>query len=404
MSSTSFSFALPLALTFSLLGFGCGPTTIDGTDGWSGTIDTLSSGEVAVRNIDKPLWAPEEGWRIVEEMRLGSDTGDDAILFGSIRSFDVDAQGRVYALDSQSEEIHVFDSDGAFVRTVGSEGAGPGEFEGASAVDVSSTGEIWVMEMQKGRLSILDSGGNYQRTEKVNSVGWDYWNYPGGFDRMGRYNALVLTFDEEDAKVWLARFDQSFAPLDTIALPESPVKSERFELVSDGGSTTSISVPFQGSFDWRFSSRGNFWTLLTRTYELAEITAGGKVLRRVIKEFEPLPVTNADLEVTLESLRWFTNQGGKVDLSRIPRTKPVTTSFFCDDAGNLWVMRVAATPEDVGRLFDLFTPEGYFLGEIRLPFSLESDPEPIVRDGLLYGISTDEQGAEIIVRARIEQP
>ena len=404
MPSTTPIATVLLVLTCLLLVLGCDSARFNASDGWSGTIDTLSSGEIVVWNADKPLWAPDEGWQIVEEMRFGSDTGDDAILFGSIRSFDVDAQGRVYALDNQSQEIHIFGPDGVWVRTVGKRGPGPGEFEGAAAVDVNRTGEIWVMEMQKGQLSILDSTGNYQRTEQINSTGWDYWPYPGGFDQLGRYNAFVLSFEDENTSELLARFNQSFAPLDTIALPVSPVKTERFEVVNEGGGSIRTSIPFQGSFNWRFSSSGNFWTLLTRPYELAEITADGKVLRRITKEFEPLPVTSADMKAAREDLTWFTNQGGKVDESRIPRTKPVVSSFFGDDEGNLWVRRVETTPEDEESLFDVFGAEGHFLGEVRFPFSLRTNLEPIVRDGLLYGTTTDDLGADLIVRARIVKP
>lgn len=381
--------------------FGCDSARFDTSDGWSGTVDTLSSGEIVVRNTDEPLWAPDEGWQIVEEMRYGSDTGDDAIFFGSIRSFDVDVQGRLYVLDNQSQEIHVFGPDGVWVRTVGTRGAGPGEFENAAAVDLSRTGEIWVMEMQKGQLTILDSTGNYQRTERVNTTGWDFWPYPGGFDQLGRYNALVLS-SEADPTELLARFDQSFAPLDTVAFPVSPLKIERFEAVTDGGSM-STNVPFQGSFSWRFSSSGNFWTLLTRPYELAEIAPDGRVLRRVTREFELIPVTVADMQTARERLTWFTNQGGKIDESRIPRTKPVVSAFFSDDDGNLWVRRIETTPEAQGSLFDVFSAEGYFLGEVQFPFSLESNA-PIVRDGLLYGTITDDVGADLIVRARIVKP
>ncbi len=395
------TFRATVLLVCSFLAFGCGSARPDASDGWSGTTDSLSSGEIVVHNSDAPLWAPEYSWQIQEEMRLGSDTGEDAILFGSIRSFDVDMQGQVYVLDDQSQEIHVFGPDGMLIRTVGREGAGPGEFERAAAVDVSRTGEIWVMQMQKGQLTILDSEGSYRRTEQINSTGWDFWPYPGGFDLLGRYNAFVLSYENENTIRLLARFDQSFAPLDTIALPESPLEIERFEVENEDGGQISTSIPFQGSFTWRFSSSGNFWTLLTRPYELAEITADGRILRRVTKEFEPIPVTSADMEAARERLTWFTNQGGKVDESRIPRTRPVVNSFFSDDEGNLWVSQVGTTPENQGRIFDLFTGEGYFLGEVHFPFSLDLNPEPIVRDGLLYGMTSDELGAELIVRARI---
>ena len=260
--------------------------------------------------------------------------------------------------------------------------------------------------MQKGRLTFLDSSGNYLNEARIGSSGWSSFPYPGGMDLLGRYNAAVVVEVMDDYDLALARFDQDFVPLDTIPIPESAEPHEQFELITADGGVMGMGIPFQGSLVWRFSPSGHFWTLLTNKYELAEITASGETLRRVTLDHEPIPVTLADLEEVRESenLSWFTRQGGKIDWSRIPDTKPVTSSFFCDDEGNLWVRRLTESPEDEGYLFDLFDVDGRFQGAIRLPFSLESNPEPIVRNGLLYGITTDELGAENIVRAQIGKP
>ena len=391
-------------LGLTLLFIGCAPTDPDIADGWSGTIDTLTSGEVVVHNEGTPLWSPEEAWQVVEEFRIGSDTGEDAIIFGTIRSFDVDADGQIYVLDDQSQEIHVFDGDGTYVRTAGTQGPGPGEFENAGAVDISPNGEILVMEMPKGRLTVLGSDGLYRRMVHINSTGWHYSTYPGGMDRTGRYNGAVLVGTDEDSKLMLARFDESFAPLDTVAYPESPVEYDYYELILEGGGSVRAGIPFQGSLEWRFSLGGNFWTLYTGTYELTEVTADGTVLRRIRMKFEPIPVTAQDKAELRPSFQWFTDQGGKVDLSRIPNTRPVVSSFFSDDRGNLWVKRVALSPDDADRLFDVFDAEGRFLGGLNLPFGLRSDPEPVVRSGILYGISEDEDGSSVVVIARVVTP
>ena len=87
-----------------------------------------------------------------------------------------------------------------------------------------------------------------------------------------------------------------------------------------------------------------------------------------------------------EEFLLFINLGGIVDWTRILDAKPAVVSFFSDDEGNLCVKRKAAMPGDEGRFFDLF------------------DPEPIVRDGMLYGVTTDEHGAPNVIRARIENP
>ncbi len=384
------------------INFGCGSSEdFESADSCVGVVDTMDVVEHGIHNTGDPLWNSEQQWEIVEEMRFG--TGRDSIFFSSIISLDVDNQGRLYVLDSQTQQIFIFNSKGGFVGTVGSKGPGPGEFENATAVDVSEAGEIWVMEMQLGKLTVLDAQGNYLRTERVNSTGWDYRPYPGGFDRVGNYNAVTLCYDyeEEETKTMLARFDPSFTPIDTVAIPQSPVEIEFFEHIDSDGGSYSIPVPFHGSFEWIFSARGNVWTLYTGTYELVEMTPGGVPLRRVTKEFEPLPVTDTDRENVQRMFDWFRNQGGTIDETRIPRNKPIVDNLFGDDEGNLWVMH--SEPGDTGSRFDIFNAAGQFLGEVNLSFVLEIHSGVKVQDGILFGVTEDEDRGEIVVRSRIQR-
>ena len=370
---------------------------------WSGTVDTLPSGEIVVHNTPDPLWTPEEAWQVVEDLRIGQAMSEGPDLFGSIWSFDVDAWGRIFILDDQAQEVRVFDSEGAFVRTVGRKGEGPGEFTQAGSVDLSRNGEIWVMGLGQGRVSIFDTAGTFLRQERTDG-GFVVKPYPGGFDPMGRYNVLIPTGGMRS----MARFDQSYNPIDTISLPEDPVEGEFFENVSENGSSTMrAGVPFQEYMTWRFSPTGTVWTLLTGRYQLTEMTIDGKVLRTITKDHEPIPVTDEEREQAVERLEWFTSQGGQIDRSKFPGSKPSTVSFFLDDDRNIWVERQvpAADEDDVGRLFDLFDDEGRYLGMLRLPFDLHySIPAPIVRDGVLYGATYDEIGVLYVVRARIVKP
>ena len=363
-----------------------------------GSGSDLADRGIIVHNTDEPLWAPGEEWQVVEDLRIGSVMSEGPDLFGAIYSFDVDAWGRIFVLDDQAQEIRIFDSNGTFVRTVGKKGEGPGEFTEAVSVDLSRSGEIWVMDMGEGRVSIFDTTGIYLRQERTNTSGWSVKPYPGGFDAMGRYNVLLQS---AGVRV-LARLDQSFTAIDTVAVPENPLELEVFETPR-----MSVAVPFQGSMRWRFSPAGTVWTLLTGRYELIEMTTAGEVLRTVTKDHEPIPVTDQEREEAIEDLDWFTSQGGRIDPSKFPPNMPATASFFIGDLGNLWVERrvPASDAHDGGRLFDLFTDEGRFLGTLRLPFELAwSIPEPLVRGGVLYGVTGDEVGVLHVVRARIVKP
>ena len=94
----------------------------------------------------------EEAWRV------GSLDGDEATRFFTPRDA-VIADGEVYVLDSGNHRVKVFAAaDGRFLRSFGSEGSGPGEFQQlAVRMDVGN-GIVAVMDAGRRLHSFRPSG------------------------------------------------------------------------------------------------------------------------------------------------------------------------------------------------------------------------------------------------------
>ena len=73
-----------------------------------------------------PVYATLES---VPGLRVGSVEGKPEEQFGTVRDVVGFADGGVAVLDGQAAEIRLFDSDGAFQMSLGSQGSGPGEFQ-----------------------------------------------------------------------------------------------------------------------------------------------------------------------------------------------------------------------------------------------------------------------------------
>ena len=357
----------------------------------------------------------QERWRIVEEFRVGDESGDGAIFFGLVSAIAVDEYGQLLVLDRLASEIQVFDATGALVRTLGGKGAGPGEFERAAHVDVGPNGNLWVMEMSTGRLTLLDSTGHYVQEEGIDSYGWDVGlvadAYPGGFDWQGRYSAAVAVpySGKGGAQIILgghylvlARYTASLTPIDTVPMPKSPVSFEKYVHVAQNSAMIE-DVPFQGQFHWRFAPNGNFWTLLTRPYEISEVSTTGEILRTFTMPFDPVQVTDEDLQEAHASLESFFERGAEIDLGKIPSTHPAANSFFVDEDGRIWVDKRAPSSEDQHRLFDIISSDGTLMGTLRSPFAVRPAPLPIIRQDILYAISAAEDGSQLVIKARIEK-
>lgn len=386
--------ALRIITVTALVG-GCGEGAA--SPRWSGTVDTLGSGQVVVRNMADPVWQTGNEWQIVEETRIGSMEGEGPDVFGQITVMQVDADGRIWVYDGQVEELRVFDSHGSHIRTIGRKGGGPGEFAQAVSIDLAPDGNVWVMDPSNNRISVFDTAGSYLGAKRV-AGGFVLLPWPGGFDGAGRYYAPVPR-PGEGFSIAVIRHDTALNPIDTLTIPRDPSPGRGFEHRSDNGSMIA-GIPFSPGLRWRLSPAGAVWGMWTGEYRLFELTAAGDTVRTITRAFTPLPVTDEDRAQAREDLKWFTDQGGRADWSRIPDTKPATRDFFLDDEGNVWVEPMT-TDAETGFIRDIFDADGRYLGAVRLPFALASFPVPIVRDGMLYGVTRDDLDVAYIVSGRI---
>src|SRR5690606_37417904 len=139
-----------LAGVFTLLA--CQASPPPAADGeWAGTVATLPSGRLVVRNPDAPLWRPGEAWELRERFRLGAMDGDGADVFGSIVDVELGPDGTLYVLDAQASEVRAFGSDGVHLRTIGRKGRGQGEFNRAVGMAFDAHCSLWVIEWGYGR-------------------------------------------------------------------------------------------------------------------------------------------------------------------------------------------------------------------------------------------------------------
>ena len=282
---------------------------------WAGTIDTLPSGQVVVENTADPIWAPGSEWQVVEELRIGSVDDIGPELFGQIISLEVDPAGCMYVLESQSQELRMFDADGAHLRTIGRKGSGPGEFARAVMVTLAPDGNIWVVDPQNDRISVFDTTGTYVSGRRTPG-GFVLTPWPGGFDDAGFYYTPVLLPTEGDGempfRMGLERHDPNMQLIDIITPPREPDRGETTFTVRDENRFFSASVPFTPAFRWHLHPSGTLWALDGGGYKLFQLDLAGDTLRTITREFEPYPVTEPELEAAIADLDWFVREGGAV--------------------------------------------------------------------------------------------
>lgn len=386
--------AMPALVLAVLVLPGCGDA--GAAAGWAGTVDTLANGAVVVSNPERGIWGDSSEWRLQEELRIGEMEIEGPDLFGQISGLAVDDLGRIYVAEGQAQEVRVFDAEGRHVRTIGRKGGGPGEFGQISGMGWGPDGNLWVMDPTNSRVAIFDTTGAFVTSHRRQS-GFVMFPWRGGFDAQGRVYDVTGVPGEDRFRTVLVRYDAEMTPLDTFWIPE--YDSPSFDLSdSDGRRRMSAAVPFAVSQMWTFDNRGDVWIGTNDRYRLNRLSFAGDTLGVIAREHTPTPVTAAEKEEALEGYEWFTRQGGKLDPSKIPSVKPAFGSPFFDDQGYLWV-RATRTADETDR-FDVFDPEGRYLGQVFAPEG-QWFQNPVVKGDEVYAVVTDEMDVPYVVRSRL---
>ncbi|HST61029.1 MAG TPA: hypothetical protein VLK84_20160 [Longimicrobium sp.] len=389
---------LRLAATTTLLLAACSGDAKK--DRWQGTVETRPDGVVIVRNPAQGMWAEGEGWTVEEDLRIGIADGEGPTLFGGIAAVEADSAGRIWVLERQAKELRRFDARGKHTGTIGREGEGPGEFRDPIGLAWAPDGTLWIADPGAGRYTVYDANGTFIDDHSRNVAGYSVpWR--GGFGPDGLlYELAAVAPPRGEPGQALLRFDPSMQPLDTLRLPTHP--GEQFE-VRRGNGRIAAGVPFTPFQVMEFDPRGFVWTGITDRSRLAQLRPGGDTVRIVEREAAAVPVAAAERDQSVADLKWFTDQGGRVDAGRIPARKPAYEQVIPDGEGGVWV-RPALPAGETGAAFDVFDAEGRYQGRVRLPGGMDAFPTPVIRGDAIYGVARDSLDVQHVVRARIRRP
>ncbi len=88
----------------------------------------VPEGTRIIEYVAVPIEERTERIELVEDLVIGERGDDDNYRLYNATGAKVDAEGNHYVLDAGNFRVQVFDRDGDYVRTLGGQGQGPGEF------------------------------------------------------------------------------------------------------------------------------------------------------------------------------------------------------------------------------------------------------------------------------------
>jgi hypothetical protein len=416
--------AIPLTtIPLLLVAAACSGDAAGTTARWTATVDTLGD-TIRVHTVSGSVWGDTA--TLEPEISIGVFEGAEEEMFGDVRGIAVTPAGEIYVLDRQVTAVRRFGPDGTYLGSLGREGGGPGELRQPEAMALLPDGRVLVRDPGNGRINVWDSAGLSLPSWRLPSGGNLHTSTPIFVDRANNSYTPVLLRADADVTEWrwgLAHYAPDGTHADTLPVPtwdfDPPTVIARKE-----GSTSSTNVPFSPTTSWAFSPLGYFVGGVSTDYRI-DLYRHDEPVLQIEREWTPVPVLGAEKsEQEHRIVENFKRDFGswRWNGPAIPDMKPPFRTVLVGSDGRLWVMlsqsgyeyrtEAEALEEEkrTGRpqlryrehgAFDVFEPDGRYLGMIRVPDDFRTSPPPVLRGDYVWAVTRDDLDVQRVVRYRI---
>jgi hypothetical protein len=364
-----------------------------------------------IRVIDNPAPLARDGiaFRVdaAPAMEIGG-TGEAHAEFGRVSGSARLGNGAIAVADGGNNELRFFDSTGAWRRTAGRKGGGPGEFDQLGGLFRLGPDSVAVFDINHRRVSVFGADGSLIREMTLPQGSEEGFSFAIGV--LG-HGLLVQTqrFSHTTEKSGPRRDSVPVSVYPRWTAPAKPLGtfpgSELYSNVeSSGGRIRSVMttiMPFGKALT--LSTAGGRLDVGTGDRpEIASYDSAGR-LRRLIRWSQPSdPVTAADIAAIkrrrLEGFRpgaeaMRDKVKGTLEAIAYPATKPAYEGFVSGTDGRLWVLRYDQPATDRAVRYEVFDPNGQWLGHVTLPpaFALQEAGE-----GYALGVWKDADDVEFV--------
>lgn len=372
-------------------------------------IDSLPGGIPRVMSPAPTQWVGETGWQLELVQEITGEEGTPTELINP-QSIAMDDWGRVYVVDQKPMTIKVYGPDGSFIRTIGQEGEGPGEFRvGFIAVH---NGHVVIQDPRVARTSVWDTSGTFQRSWPSSCCYWTDIQV----DRQGRiYIPSMVQTPEGAASRGLpyVRWTLQGAVVDTVWVPRNDSQTKSWTVrATEGGrvvSMMSTHVPLTPRVISTLNPDGGVVYGWSADYQLAVSGAGEDTSMVFGRSWSPVPVTAERKRFEVDAMIAQMGQGTDEATLRqtfkpedIPDTAPAYISVNVDREGHRW-LRLDPGMDSTRSTFDIFNAEGVYLGALGVSPALPMYGRTAFGRGELVVARENGDGLPVVVRYAIRK-
>jgi sugar lactone lactonase YvrE len=349
---------------------------------WTGT-ETTVDGTLHIKNPATAI-DPMMTIDLDEDFRLGGWDGGDDEFFGVIVDIEEDADGNLYVLDAQLNEIKIYSKDGEYLNTIGREGEGPGEFRRAGGLFWMPDGRLGVMQAFPGRIVTLHPDGTAADDLTLDPVEGAGFRLMRGIERAGDHIAIIYglnDFNQETMKFKqtnvLGLFDAEGHEIKRIHQRDSHI---------DFANPKITEIEFDNFMNrWTTGPDGRIYAVpVLKDYAVDVWTPDGELDRVIEREYEEHPRT-AEEKAELEDLYKRLTQGGGMPPNTTYEVESIHPCInwqgvYARPDGSMWISTSRGTADDdettLGT-YDIYDPKGRFVRQAKLNGQCNNDDDAV---------------------------
>lgn len=340
---------------------------------WKGKIE-YENGVKVIKNPKKPMYS-KYVFHMEEDLSIGETAGKEEYMFSRISGISVDREERIYVLDYTEAKIKVFNNNGDCLRTIGRKGQGPGEMVSPFSICISKKNEIVVQDLNNHQILYFSlDGENLKSISTAELIMVD-----SAIDSKNNIIGIVSTTGPEKQIIELKKFDSDLSPRYSFYSLSLPSRSPAFN-------------PFKPELCWSLTEEDYVICGYPENYELKIFDPEGKLIRKILKAYEQIEITQDEIERVKKTLP------GPMRLD-IPRYHSAYRDLSVDEEGRCYVRTWEKTDDTKEYFYDIFNSEGIYIAKV--PIKVNLDRNSVWKKTKLYTIEEDNQGFQIVKRYKV---
>ncbi|MCX6563394.1 MAG: 6-bladed beta-propeller [Candidatus Aminicenantes bacterium] len=344
--------------------------------------------------------------KFVPELIISDENFGGKDFFGYPNDVAVDVKNDIYVCDNREHNIKKFSVSGEYIKTFGKLGQGPGDLNTPMEIECFD-GRLYVRDLMNKRMSIFDSQGAFIRSLKLppDNIIWHSIRILPDGRFIAHLEKRFYVSPTPPTEITLVIFSQDFSS--SKSLFERNISNGHYIL---NPRRVFVPNPFGPDLSWDLSPERKIVIGYSEKYEILILDPNNDKTDSFAHKYVPVAVGEKDKDAFFREMRFLSgsSSGGAttqvqgapeyiVKNTEFPKTYPPFRNIKVDSEGNIWVRPYKTN--DVS--YDIFSKEGKFINQIRLVGETKY-PWLTTRTSRGFWIISEKEDLYILTKVRIE--